>query len=410
MWRLATILIFTLPVLAQQIGSADKLAPVLSAVDAGQRHNSLPCSVQFTQPKLNLAFRFQAGYSARVPLDSYMGAEHRWRIVFRVTPANGQPAYFVDTIDLPPPQERGFDAINSGLFFTGEGHYDVQWSMWDDLDRVCRKEWSFDAHRSKSEHDLKVAMPPGTVGDLSWQAAPPGEGAVAKSRRITILLNAALPLTKQAQPAKGEWTTLLTILSSLLERMPEADFRLVVFNLDQRQELFSKDSFTAADLSGIANAADATGRWKIESQTLQNPNGAWDLIGNLVSGETHGMPSPDTIVFLGLPEAGIGAMPVALQPRDRSSAPRFAYLLYSLSTGNPPGFSGRFGADAGTSKFSGGGRSGNAGAGLAIGRSYPNPSESDPIEQLVRSRSGKTIIFSSPDELDKAITDLRHLP
>jgi hypothetical protein len=26
-----------------------------------------------------------------------------------------------------------------GTFFTGEGDYDVEWSLWDDLGRVCRQ-------------------------------------------------------------------------------------------------------------------------------------------------------------------------------------------------------------------------------------------------------------------------------
>ena len=146
MWRVATILFLTLPALAQQVGNADKLAPLMSALDSGQTHNSLPCTVEFIPPRLNLAFRFQDGYSARIPLDGYMGAERRSRIVFRVTRSGGQPVYFVDTVDLPPRQDRGFDALNTGLFFTGEGRYDVQWTMWDDLNRVCRKDWSFDAH------------------------------------------------------------------------------------------------------------------------------------------------------------------------------------------------------------------------------------------------------------------------
>jgi hypothetical protein len=387
--------------LAQQVAGADKLGPLMSPLDAGQTHNSLPCTVEFTNPKLDLAFRFQLSYSARVPLDPYVGAEHRWRIAFRVTPAGGQPVYFVDSVDLPPPADRGFDAITSGVFFTGEGHYDVQWSMWDDLDRVCRHDWSFDAHRSKSERDLKVVMPPGTVGDLSWHPVSPGEDATAKSRRITILMNAALPLTKQAQPATGQWTGLLTILSSLLKGLPEANVRLVVFNLDQQQEILSQDGFTAADLSGIAHTGGAVvGRWKVEAEVLQNPSGGWDLLENLESREAHASPPPDTIVFLGLPAISKETIPLSMTRPRPANVPRFVYLRYrpaGTSGNQPPIAEGARGGE-----FGGGG--GRGGGGYLPPGVTPEPA--DPIEEAVQRVKGKTIVISSPDELSKAIADV----
>jgi hypothetical protein len=412
MWRLATILLFTLPALAQQVTTAERLPALMSTLDAGQTRSSLPCTVEFTKPKLNLAFRFQLTYSLEVPLDAYVGAAHRWRIVFRVTPAGGQPVYFADSIDLPADAQRGFDAVSTGVFFSGEGHYDVQWSMWDDLDRVCRHEWSFDAQRTRSERGLKVAMPPGTVGDLSWHPVSSGESVAAKSRRITILMNSALPLTKQAQPAKGEWTTLLTILSSLLERLPEASVRLVVFNLDQHQEVYSKDGFNTSDLNGIAHAGDATGRWKVDSNVLQNPSGMWDLLEGIETREAHASPPPDTVVFLGLPATTQEKMPVVTAQPGSSNAPRFVYLVYRPTNGNRPAIVGMGGDDFRGGGGGGGGRGGGGGGGRGSGGIVPNQvthEPLDPVEEAVQRMKGKTIGISTPDELNKAIADLRHL-
>src|SRR6185437_6196933 len=82
--------------------------------------------------------------------------------------------------------------VFSGVFQTGEGCYSVQWSLIDDLGRVCRQEWSVDAHLTTGERSEKVAMPSDTAGDLSWRPTETS-GAVTKSRRVTILLNTAIP-------------------------------------------------------------------------------------------------------------------------------------------------------------------------------------------------------------------------
>jgi hypothetical protein len=216
-------------------------------------------------------------------------------------------------------------------------------------------------------------------------------------------MNAALPLTKQAQPAKGEWTKLLTILSSLLKGLPEANVRVVVFNLDQQQELFSKDGFTAADLTAIAHAGDAVGRWKVESEVLQNPSGMWDLLENLESRETHAKPPPDTIVFLGLPVTRKETMPLSMtQPRP-ANAPRFVYLQYrptAASANQPPIAEGARGGGFG----GGGGRGGGSYLPPSV-----TPEPADPIEEAAQRMKGKTIVISSPDTLNEAIADLRHL-
>ncbi len=396
---------FAAAAFAQQITPIDRLPGGADTFDATQHQDRLPCTVTFTKPRLNLGFRFETAYAARMPLDAYAGAEHKWRIAFRVTPRGGQPVYFTDSFDLPGASDQAFDAIATGTFFTGEGDYDVQWSLWDDLGRVCRDSSRLEAHLTGHERNVKVEMPPNAIGDFAWQPESQ-ETAAAKTRRMTILMNAALPRASHGQAVDNEWPALLTILSSLLERAPDASVRLVVFNLDQQRELFRKDGFTAKDVAGIAHEGDAAARWAVDKGVLQNANGGWELIGKLESAEVHAAPPPDMVVFLGLPVSNVEKMPDAMPQSGSPHAPRFLYLRYGSPRLDPqpvaPLRRGGRVRDASVSSARGDGMGGLIPASNR-GPGYP---QLDPIEQAVRRMGGRTIAISSADTLSKAISEV----
>lgn len=222
-----------------------------------------------------------------------------------------------------------------------------------------------------------------------------------KTRRVTILMNAAIPIAKRGQPASNGWPALLTILSSLLDGMAEADVRLILFNLDQPRELFRKDDFTAKDVRSIAHATDVLARWSVDANVLQSPLGGWDLIRNLETEQIHGS-RPDSVIFLGLPAASAQKMPDEM-PRTKSTQARLSYLRYRPQSGldrqaDVPSLRGRGGDDVRGAR---GGRMGELIPRGNPGSGYP---QLDPIEQAVRRMGGRTITVSSADELSKAIS------
>ena len=367
-WRGVIGVLFAAGAFAQQIIPVEKVSGEANAFDANQHREPLPCTVTFTKPQLNLAFRFETTYAAQVPLDAYAGGEHKWRVLFRVMPRDGQPVYFTDSFDLSGASGAAFDAVVKGTFFTGEGDYDVQWSLWDDLGRVCRQNARVQAHRTRNEQNVKVEMPPGAVADFSWLAASEES------------------------------------LSSLLEQAPEASLRLVVFNLDQQRELFRKDDFTTRDVAGIAHEGDALARWAVDSKVLQNPAGGWELIGKLESSEIRSAPLPDTILFLGLPAASAEKMPNEMPQSASAQTPRFVYLRYHLEP-QASAQALRVGRGGGPSLP----RGGRETMGEIIPRGNPRSGYPylDPIEQAVRRMRGRTIEISSADTLSKALSAVR---
>jgi hypothetical protein len=388
----------------QQVTTIDKLPSALSGFDDSQSHDVLPCTVQPVKPTLNFGFRFQTGYLIRAALEPYRGSAHHWYIAFRVTPerAGAKPVFFSDSIDLPPPPQGDSVAEDSGTFFTGEGRYDIKWSLLDDLGRVCRQQWTIDAHLSTAERSVKVAMPPDNAGDFSWRP-PSAAEAATKLRHATVLLNAAVPAIRQAEPAASEWQTLLSILSALLERMPGTHVRVIVFNLDQQRELVRKDDFTAADMNQVAHLADDVQRWAVDHRVLSNPSGEWDLLRDLESKEIHAVVPSDAVIFLGLPETSSEKKPPGMPEPVRAT--RFFYLKYApvKQMASP------FRENPSPMDVTDPGRDPERGgrAGLNIAPALPRDADGpDPIEQTVRQLNGKTIVVSSPAGFSKALATI----
>jgi hypothetical protein len=161
------------------------------------------------------------------------GGARRWYLVFRVTPGGSrrQPVYFLDTIELPEVPQPDFIAEVGGAFLLGEGRCDVKWSLLDEGGRGYRKEWVLGARLDRNERSAQVMMPPDTAGDFSWRSNPTpaaGSNNSVYSRRITVLLNAALPSAAQLggpdhrartddpDPLATQWGARLSILASML--------------------------------------------------------------------------------------------------------------------------------------------------------------------------------------------------
>jgi hypothetical protein len=409
MWRLAAMLLcagatlLSIPAAsAQQVTSLDRLPAAVSAFNDGQTHEPLPCTVHTVKPQLNFGFRFQTGYTFETSLDPYLDGEHHWYIVFRVTPeANaGPPVYFLDTLDLQARSMAGLIGEDDGEFQTGEGRYQVKWALIDDLGRVCRQEWTIDAHLSFSERAEKVAMPPGAVGDFSLRSAGRSRAAT-KPRRVTILLNAGLPIIRRGGQPTNSWGMLLSMLASIMEQMPEAGFRVVVFDSQQQRELFRKDNFTARDMNDVARLVNAKQHWTVDYHSLQDPAGEWHLLRDLENKEINAPSPADSVIFLGVPEGRFDNMPPGMP--DPKRAPRFFYLKY----GHPPPF-------RGSTRFAPGARA--TGAEIRDARSSiqdamtplpPRTDRPDFVEQSVRHLKGKSFLISSPANLSKAVAVIR---
>jgi len=249
-------------------------------------------------------------------------------------------------------------------------------------------------------------MPPATAGDFSWR---PGATAntVTKSRHVTLLLNAALPaiaVTKDGVPV-DQGGMLLSMLASLVERMPEASLRVVAFDTEQQRELFRKDDFTAEDMNDVEHVLNARERWAVDYHALQDPAGGWDLLRDLENNEINAPSPADTLVFLGVPQSRFDKMPPGMP--GPQAGPRIFYLKYGPTRAIPRSLLGSpEGLRHGPTEYGRGRGATTTGATGPWSLAPPGPSASDQpdlVEQDVHHLNGKIFVVSSPADFSKAL-------
>src|SRR5258706_2979134 len=245
----------------QLVMDPEKIGQAVSRLDAAQDDRPLQCDVRPMRPSLNFTFRFQAGYVVSVPMKQYEGTGHVWAIVTRITPQAGgaKPVHLIDIIRLPPIPQTKAEAETGGSYLLGEGRYDVTWMLIDHAGRACRQSWQVDVALGRGDKGVKLNMPPGTVAGLSQRGLPmrgsptvEHEADPGPPRRLTVLVDAA-PFTyrraSRAGLSGGDRNLLMGMLAALLERLPSANVKLGLFNLEQQRELLRHEGFVLRDLS-----------------------------------------------------------------------------------------------------------------------------------------------------------------
>jgi hypothetical protein len=373
-FALAWIVLCPMGADAQYTVNPDRLSPAMRNMEWRPDDQPLSCSVSAMKPALNYGFRFQAGYIVRVPMGQYRGKGHRWNIVTRVTPEGGQPTYFMARYNLPEIPKSSTELEVGGGYLVGEGKYRVAWKLQDETGRVCRKEWKFEAKRSRSESKVKVAMDPHTVAPLStW--VPGGKRATddAPPIRLTVLMHAAPTSPRRTRMTARDRFMLLGTLSSLLERLPTRSVRLVVFNLDQQKELYRQDDFEMEGFNQVADSLDGLELGLVDYTVLQNKRGHVDLLTELVNQEVNAPQPSDVVLFLGPMARFYDKVPETAVAKPPGTAPRFFYFQYRPAM-------------------------------MRMQSTFP-----DVIHSAVSRLKGKTVIIHSPGDFAKGIAQVENL-
>jgi hypothetical protein len=296
----------------------------------------LRCEVTPMKPGLDFNFRFQTGYSVGVPMMQYFGPGHGWVIVTRVTPENGTPVWLGARVRLPDVPLTTVVSDTFGGFLVGAGRYKVDWALFDDEGRVCRKQWKIEAKLSFGERHVTPLIPAHAVADFGGRGLPPvlPRPADAPPFRLTVLLHAAPASPRRLHMRVYDRILLLSTLSALLERARPTSVRLEVFNFDKQRVIYGSDDFSLGSIGQVAQALNALELETVDVTTLQNPTGATDLLESLIDNETAASKPSDAVVFLG---------PAARYVEKRRASAieatpgmRFYYFQYRTFPGAPP--------------------------------------------------------------------------
>jgi len=295
-------------------------------------------------------------------------------LMTRVTPRGGdqKPVYLINVVRLPNIPQTKLDLEVVGGFLLGQGNYTVEWALFDEKMRVCRKQWRVDASLKVSERKVKVAMPPDTVADYSLRGSPGSKRNTDDVRpvRLTVLLHAAPLSSRRTTMRASDKMMLLGTLSSLLERVPTRSLRLVVFNLDQQKEIFRQDVFTPESLDQVTQSLNELELGSVDYNVLKNRRGHVDLLADLMNQELESEAPSDQVVFLGPSARFSDKLPQEAVEKPRGAGPRFFYLQLQPFFRNLAG-------------------------------NFP-----DSIQFAVAKVKGKTLVIHSPGEFSNAIDQI----
>jgi hypothetical protein len=316
---------------AQTLMDPGRLAPAFRSFDAQPDERKLDCGVRPIKPALDFGFRFQSGWILGVPMKQYSGSRHRWSVVTRIVPEEGQPVYLGSTLRLPPVTPATARLEVSGSYLLGEGRYSVQFKLVDESGRVCRSQWKVEARRGRGEDKVRLSMPAATVSDLSRRPRQQADRDDTTPFRLTVLLHAAPVANRRIQRMTGrDRVTMMGILSSLLDRVPSSSVRMVVFNLDHQTEMLRLNEAGPNPLGRVGQALNELELGTVDFQTLANRKGHVDLLADLINKELAEPEQSDAVVFLGPPARFFDKVPGEAVERSKASAagPGFFYFQY----------------------------------------------------------------------------------
>ena len=378
MRRTSLLLLITLaPAAAQVLMDPARLPKSLRELSEQPGDQRLKCEVIPMRPSLNYGFRFQTGYFARIPMQQYEGGGHTWGIVMKVTPddANATPAYLVSRVNLPKIPKTTVNFEMGGAFIVGAGRYRVEWLLFDDHSRVCRKSWKVHAQLTRGERGVNLSIPNGTVTDLSLRGVP--QFAIqtddAKAIRLTVLLNVAPISMRRVTMRSSDRMMLVGSLATLLERVPTRSVRVIAFSLEQQKEIFHSDKFARSSIDDVSKSINELELGLVDIKVLQNQRGHVDLLTEILEHEVSGDQPSEVVLFLGPGTRYFDKLPPASLEPAASAPTRFVFFqLHPLFRGGPP----------------------------------PQSNFPDSISQTIARLKGKTLHIRTPADFARAIRQL----
>jgi hypothetical protein len=297
---------------------------------AREEWSPLNCHVTHWTPRLDYAFRFQAGYYLNLPLKQYSGEKNVLQILTRITPEHegAESKDLVQQFRLPPVPEKTRAVLDvDGGFMVGEGRYRVEFLMADNRGRGCRAHWTFGASRNHEERDVKVAIDPDGVEALNrlrWSDALPPEPSAPK---LTVMLDAT-PLNPSSP--KMHYYDRMLLLNSLVSMMQHVHYsavHVVAFNLDRQEILFDEPKFDENGFRRLSRVLDELQLAALSVHVLADATGHLRLLAKLMNEEATASDPSRAVIFLG-PASRIQDHFPAPMLEHPTSMPPVYYLEY----------------------------------------------------------------------------------
>jgi hypothetical protein len=291
---------------AQVLVESKGLPQAISILDKAPSTNQLPCTIQLSNNlRLDLLFRYTAGFAINCRLGELLRPGMRLVALVRVTPEFKRPTILFEYFELPQVQQQASSSFYaplskvevsmSGGFAVGPGKYSVEVVLTDLQGRTSRTQRKLRPALVIGSGNVPAAYQPGAVAslvDVRWNGSFAAQGP-----RLTVLLNTS-GLSGTARLHTWKRTVLLQSLVTLLNQLPYKSVKLIAFDSDRLEEVFSQESFDIEGFDKLEKALEQMAFNTIPYQSLKKD--AWSrYLVDLAQRESLSKKSPDEIVFLG---------------------------------------------------------------------------------------------------------------
>lgn len=327
----------------------------------------LHCTVNFWPPRLDFAFRFQAGYFVRFPVSQYEGENNQIHILSRIAPDDGAAVPLLQQFTLPkvPPGSHTWLAVE-GAYLLGAGKYKVDLLFADSSGRGCRAHWMFETPHQPENDRITLSLARGAVQPLSTRRWDEVRGPEPAAAKLTIFLDAT-PMNPSASHLRPfDRVLLLSSLVSLLARAHYRDVGLVAFNLDQQRVLLEEQHLDEQGYLRLANKLRDLELATIDYKVLKQRRGHVEMLARLMNTELAAPDPPEAVVFVGPASSLRDKFSPDLLQRGSAVMPHVFYFEYHPYWGRGPEFA-------------------------------------DVLRNLTKACSGKAFSIHSPAELSNAI-------
>lgn len=381
--RLSLLLVSAVAARAQvdMVPLPDRDAPQAEALFArAPTATPMKCALKPSAPLLNFSLQYDGGFRLTFPVDPRRGPSQKLNILLRLRSAHpGQkPLYMAARIDLSSaPREK--EAVLTGRFGVASGTWQADALAIDSKGRECRTGW---------RAEIKAGPEPG----------PANSSRIL--RGIVVMLDAAPIHQAFGSFPQSDLETFIGSLSAVLRFFPAQSTRLVVFNLEQRKELFRSDEFQPAALKDVALTIHRIPAGTVDYGDLQRIPSASEFLAGLIDREIRDPKAADLVVFIG-PVVQDSVPPAHSMFPSQRLHPVFAYLQLK-----PARYIGQ-GPPCVKTRMTGG-MTGDAACppDMHAGIRLPALPVPDAISKLTTAFGGETAGVNDPTDLAKALKDL----
>jgi hypothetical protein len=277
----------------------------MAVLEAGDRRNDLPCSLQPDKAYLGFDMRFHAGFDVQVPLRELAGNENTLTMLFRVTP-DGQrenARYFVQRVKVPQIEEEAKgDTYLEGGFDLGEGKYKVDWLMRDRAERVCAHSWDVEAALPPRDRQIALVVPPNVVEPMhgdQFQPEPAVQKEPGEGLHVKIVMNFAPQRATASSLKPTDLAALLAILRTLARDPRIGKFTLVAFNMNDQKVFHRQSLVDRIDFPTLGKSMNQIAVGTVSLKNMVEKHSTTNFLAKLIADECGPNTNADAVVFAG---------------------------------------------------------------------------------------------------------------